>query len=255
MKSLPKVLPDYIIKRSTEPPFAVRHEELPGMFIVPKEGEKLSFGMYDQPEGKLSSAYYLKVIGSVSIHGIRGVEIVSQYIGSEGQKEESTIFAQLTDTHCRYLGGITVGNDGLRHIITFLDGDAFSDAYGIGEDNCGFEVDRRPKGLVTACDNRLSTSKKDDISDIVARCDVTIGGKTYDTVLLVDIQSSKDSFMMCEYYLDKNGRTVLWRRFNRDDWAMERYGKRWTEMLPDNERVFVNGEVYVHWYDCIMDIG
>lgn len=101
------------------------------------------------------------------------------------------------------------------------------------------------------CGNGLTTSEKDDISDIVVRCDVTIGGKTYDTVQLVDIQSSKGSFMMCEYYLDKNGRTVLWRRFNRDDWATERYGKRWTEILPDNERVTVNGEVYVHWYDCI----
>lgn len=255
MKNLPDVLPDYIIKRSARSPFAVRHEELPGMFIVPKEGEKLSFGMYDQPEGKLSGVYCLKVMGAVSIHGIRGVEIASQYIGSDGQKEECTIFAQLTDSHCRYLGGMSVGNDGLRRIITFLDGDAFSDAYAIGEDNCGFEVDRRQKGIITACGNGLSTSEKDDISDIVARCDVTVGGKTYDTVQLIDIQSSKDSFMMCEYYLDKNGRTVLWRRFNRDDWAIERYGKRWTEMLPDNERVTVNGEVYVHWYDCIMDIS
>lgn len=225
MKNLPKVLPDYIIRRSAELPFAVRHEELPGMFIVPKEGEKLSFGMYDQPEGKLSGAYCLKVMGTVSIHGIRGVEIASHYIGSDGQKEECTIFAQLTDSHCRYLGGMTVGNDGLRSIITFLDGDVFSDAYAIGEDNCGFEVDRRPKGVITACGNGLTTSEKDDISDIVARCDVTIGGKTYDTVQLIDIQSSRDSFMMCEYYLDKNGRTVLWRRFNRDDWAIERYGK------------------------------
>ena len=93
MKSLPKVLPDYIIRRSAELPFAVRHEELPGMFIVPKEGEELSFGMYDQPEGTLSGTYCLKVMGAVSIHGIRGVEIASQYIGSDGSKEECTIFA------------------------------------------------------------------------------------------------------------------------------------------------------------------
>ena len=255
MKSLPKVLPDYIIRRSAEPPFAVRHEELPGMFIVPKEGEELSFGMYDQPEGTLSGTYCLKVMGAVSIHGIRGVEIVSQYISSDGQKEESTIFAQLTDSHCRYLGGMTVGNNGLRRLITFLDGVAFSDAYAIGEDNCGFEVERRRKGVITVCGNGLATSEKDDISDIVARCDVTIEGETYDTIQLVDIQSSKGSFMLCEYYLDKNGRTVLWRRFNRDDWAIERYGKRWTEMLPDNERLTVNGEVFVYWYDCITDIG
>lgn len=56
-----------------------------------------------------------------------------------------------------------------------------------------------------------------------------------------------------EQYLDKNGRTILWRRFNKNDWASKRYGKQWTEMLPDNERLIINGETYVHWYDCVTD--
>ena len=59
--------------------------------------------------------------------------------------------------------------------------------------------------------------------------------------------------MLCEYYLDKNARTVLWRRFNKNDWANQRYGKLWTEMLPGNERHIINNEIYVHWYDCITD--
>lgn len=253
MKNLPKTLPDYTITKSTQPPFAVRHEEVPGMLIVPRMGEKLSFGMYDLPERKMTGAYHLAVTGNVVIHGIRGVEIASEYLDINGSKEENIIFVQLTDSHCRYLGGMSVDKDGLRHITTFLDGDAFSQAYGIGEDNCGFEVERRPKGIITACDDGLVTNAKDDVSDIVGRYTVTMDGKTYDVVRLVDIQYSGNSCMMCEYYLDKNGRTVLWRRFNKDDWALERYGKRWTEALPDNEKVTVNGEVYVHWYDCITD--
>ena len=85
MKSLPKVLPDYTIRKSTKLPFAVRHEELPGMFIIPREGEELSFGIYDQPGGNLSGTYCLKAMGSISIHGVRGVEIASQYIGTGEQ--------------------------------------------------------------------------------------------------------------------------------------------------------------------------
>ena len=43
------------------------------------------------------------------------------------------------------------------------------------------------------------------------------------------------------------GRTILWRRFNRDDWATDRFGGRlWSEQLPDNERITVNGEQYAH---------
>lgn len=55
--------------------------------------------------------------------------------------------------------------------------------------------------------------------------------------------------IVSEQYLNNEGRTVLWRRFNRDDWAMDRYGKTWSELLPDNEQITVNGQRYIHWYD------
>ena len=74
----------------------------------------------------------------------------------------------------------------------------------------------------------------------------------YDTVCMIDVGCFSDS-VVSEQFIDKNGRTVLWRRFNRDDWAYGRYGRRWTEMLPENERMTVNREVFVHWYDCISD--
>ena len=68
----------------------------------------------------------------------------------------------------------------------------------------------------------------------------------------MDIQCFNDG-VVTEQYLDRNGRTVLWRRFNKNDWAYSRYGKLWTEMLPENEHLTVNGETYVHWYDCVSD--
>ena len=50
------------------------------------------------------------------------------------------------------------------------------------------------------------------------------------------------------------GRMILRRRFNRDDWATDRFGGRlWSEQLPDNERIAVNGEQYTHWCDCMTD--
>ncbi len=88
--------------------------------------------------------------------------------------------------------------------------------------------------------------------DIVGRYEVTIGGKKYDTVCVVDLGSYNQN-VLSEHYLDKNGNTVLWRRFNSNDWHLDRYKKLWTEQLPKNERLSVNGETYVHWYDCITD--
>ena len=82
---------------------------------------------------------------------------------------------------------------------------------------------------------------------------LAIGGKIYDTVCVMDIQCFNDA-VASEQYIDRNGRTVLWRRFNRDDWAVDRFGgKPWSEKLPDNERLTINGQTFVHWYDCVSD--
>ena len=86
----------------------------------------------------------------------------------------------------------------------------------------------------------------------VGRYFVTINGKSYDTVCVMDIETYNCG-VVSEQYLDKNGRTILWRRFNRDDWAIDRYKKLWSEQLPDNEKIVVNGTTYVHWYDCITE--
>ena len=57
MKKLPEFIPEYKIEASTEVPFAVKWEELMGWFLVPKLGEKLSWGMYDIPSRKCSHIY------------------------------------------------------------------------------------------------------------------------------------------------------------------------------------------------------
>jgi hypothetical protein len=68
----------------------------------------------------------------------------------------------------------------------------------------------------------------------------------------MDVDCFNDA-VASETYLDQNGRTILWRRFNRNDWAYDHFGKLWSELLPDNQRLTINGRTYVHWYDCITD--
>jgi hypothetical protein len=58
---------------------------------------------------------------------------------------------------------------------------------------------------------------------------------------------------MTQTYLDKNGRTVLRRIYNKDDWTYKKYRQKWSERLLQNEIVYINGETYVHRYDCITD--
>ena len=258
MKKLPAYMPAYTIEESNLPPFPVRWEEIMGWFLVPKLGEKLSWAMYDFPAKKRTELCEMEVTGKAEIHGIEGVEIVSLETdpmdcnSAGGQtKVERRFVAQLTETHCRLLAESHTEN-GVKHFYTFLDGEPFLGNWGFGEDNCGNEIDIAPKGDILRKGKEITAKDKEFLLDVVGRYDVTIGGKTYDTVCVIDCHTYIDG-AMTEQFIDKNGRTVLWRRFNRNDWAMKRYGKLWTEMLPANETLTVNGETYVHWYDCITD--
>ncbi|MGN0114853.1 MAG: RNA polymerase sigma factor [Acutalibacteraceae bacterium] len=262
---LPKILPEYTITKSDKEPFSVVWEELMGWFLVPRLGEKLSWGLYDMPDRALSTSYDLSVTGKAFVHGIEGVSIdVKQDMHKPKTDGDSNydmrFIAQLTDTHCRFLAESHYDkNRGAMLCFTFLDGDeifesvgSFMSNWGFGENNCGNETHISAKSDILRNGNDVKCDDKPFLIDIVGRYTVTIGGKEYDTVCVMDI-GTYNRGVVSEQYLDKNGRTILWRRFNRDDWAFDRYKQKWSEKLPNNERIYVNGETYVHWYDCITD--
>lgn len=252
MKQIPKLLPQYNIEKSALAPFSVKWEELQGWFIVPHIGEKLTWGLYEMPSRKLTEYTEMKATGKAEIHGIEGIEIsATQCRTNPTDKTELTFVAQLTDTHCRYLAESHIEN-GVRKLCTFLDSDEFVSDWGFGEDNCGNETNLTAKGILQRNGNEINGFAGAEVLDIVGRYMVTIGSKTYDTVCVMDIMSDEDG-IATEQYIDKNGRTILWRRFNKNDWAFNHYGKMWIELLPNNERLVIDGETYVHWYDCVTD--
>ncbi|MCI9449164.1 MAG: sigma-70 family RNA polymerase sigma factor [Clostridiales bacterium] len=253
MNRMPEFIPEYKIEKTDRAPFSVKWEELMGWFLVPKLGEKLTWGMYDIPSRKCSRVFDMKVTGKAKVHGIEGVELTAKEASYSDKNDviDRTFVAQLTDTHCRYLA--TLRNDGdVRNYITFLDGEEFIPNWGFGENNCGNETNLSPKGDISREDSIVTSANKDFLLDIVGRYELTINGKIYDTVCVMDIETY-DCGVVSEQFLDKNGKTILWRRFNRNDWAINRYKKKWSELLPDNERLTVNGKTFVHWYDCITE--
>lgn len=256
---LPEFLPEYTIVKSEEAPFEVVWEELQGWMIIPRLGESLTWGLYELPSRKRTEYTELEVTGRAEVHGIEGVEIIAVQYNAEDyyrtgsvNEMERRFVAQLTDTHSRYLAESHVEN-GVRKCYTFLDGESFLKNWGFGEENCGNETHVVPKGALHKEGNCVIVNKDKATLDVVGRYTVTIAGKCYDTICVMDVESFDDA-IATESYIDKNGRTVLWRRFNRDDWAIEHFGgKKWSETLPENERLMIGGSVYVHWYDCISN--
>lgn len=255
MKKMPEIMPEYRIIRSDKPPFPVKWEELMGWFIVPREGEKLAWAMYDHPERKRGEYVEVEASGKAEIHGIEGIVVKSREYDAmpcnrigEASYAERTFVAELTDTHCRFLAESHI-DDGVLKLHTFLDGDEFLPNWGFGENNCGNETNITAKGDIVKDGDNVTAKDKPFLLDVVGRYTVEIGGRSFDTICVVDIEAYNGG-VMSEQYLDRNGRTVLWRRFNRNDWGG---GKPWTERLLENETARVNGTLYVHWYDCITD--
>ncbi len=254
MKKLPEFMPEYQITPSAKEPFSVKWEELMGWFLIPKLGEKLSWAMYDMPSRKCDQIYEMQVNGRAQVHGVEGVEITAKgtsYSQTDHPVRFRTLVAQLTETHCRFLATV-FADQGIQKYVTFLDEDDFLPNWGFGENNCGNETNLKKKGDIVRSGNEIKSANKPFLLDIVGRFDVTICGKTYDTVCVMDLETYNNG-IASEQFLDQNGRTILWRRFNRDDWAIDRYKKKWSEQLPRNERLFINGKTFVHWYDCITD--
>ena len=255
---MPDYLPDYEIRKIDGEPFPVCWEELMGWFIVPRLGETISWAMYDYPKRRRTEQCDMKVIGKAEVHGVEGVEIEAvEYdpmdcnrIDDAGTAKRRFV-AQLTGTHSRYLAESHVEN-GVKKLYTFLDGDDFLLNWGFGENNCGNETHIAPKGLIRKQGAAVTTAKQSFMLDVVGRYEVTINGKAYDTICVIDAGAYEEG-VVSEQYLDRNGRTILWRRFNRNDWMSERYKRPWTELLPENDRITGDDEIFVHWYDCITD--
>ena len=251
---MPEFMPPYTITPSPLPPFECVWEELMGWFIVPRLGEKLTWAMYDDPDGHRTEVDEVEVTGPATVHDVEGVEIsvstrnpMDCNAVDDSDYVQRSFVAQLTDTHCRTLAE-THTEGGRKHFYTFLDS-YFQQNWGFGEGNIGNETHLRAKGDITREGDVIRTADKPFLLDVVGRYTVTIGGRSYDTICVMDVETYSDN--ASEQYIDQHGRTILWRRFNPDDWAIDHYGRRWSEMLPDSQRITINGRTFVHWYDCI----
>lgn len=256
MKELkfPEVMPEITITKSNLKEFEVKCEQDIGHFIIPRLGEEVTFATYDfnqYPIMKKTSETKVKVVGKAMVHGIECVEIEEEEVDKNGERYRFTIFERLTDTHLQTVAAI-YNNEGAKKITTFLDED-FLNFWGYGESNCGFELLQKRTGIIQCNDSGELFKENIDIhnSDIVGRYQVKIGDKEYDTIRHIYFNSYGE---IVENYINTEGKVVLFRRFNRFNWRYKKgYNKLWTEILPHSDRIVLNNEIYVHWYNCLPE--
>ena len=250
----PEFMPEFKITRTDETPIGVKCKELPNWFLLAENGGECQWASYDYPESpakKLTSVTSMKVLGEAKVHGIDCLEIeVKDIFGEEHATLPSYDYGKITDTHKQYLA-VTSFSDGKKSIRTFLEDD-FYDSWGLGEnENEGFPINLTSKAAVIFDSETNISVKNYNTPDIVGKYTVEINGKEYDTINLFNCDNKHG--IAVESYIDNNGRTVLWRRYNRNDWCFDKIGQLWSEKLPESKQIKINGELYVHYYDCISD--
>lgn len=246
-KQFPDIMFDYQITPTDAPVPAIRLNRHPVYDVSFEAGATARFASYDYPSGAISDIAEATVIGETEVHGEKGVRI--EVIWNKGEEEYEYRFAMVAGINggvCKPLAAET-GENGITKLHTFLEGNAFFEIWGYDT-----PLLIQARGMIHKQGDSITFADDGVLSDAVGRYTVAMNGKEYDTVLVVNV-SSLDQGILTEEYIDLEGNSVLYRRFERGTNSRVPGEPCFKEYLPDSERVFVNGEEFVLWGETINE--
>ena len=269
----PERRPEIAVSRSAGKPFSIDLREMSWWFIVPEIGDRVRWGEYEQTcvgsAPKLTEAVSMAARRPAIVHGRECVEIevdeqwfpdrsglVPNKHAPEDDESRSRVWGRLDDTEVQWMAYESARrDDGTSEIRTFLDEgweDDFWSSARLIEDK-GW-LTERPDGTFERSQDapRLFSS---------GLFDVRIGDSEFECMRVFDIEAdSSDSEVIVVGYIGREGRTVLFRRYNGNRW-----GKRdrpphnrgaamtWEEDLPNAHRLVIDGVTYVHQWDYLTE--
>ncbi|MCD6321836.1 MAG: hypothetical protein J7L77_02305 [Clostridiales bacterium] len=250
---LPMVRPDIKIEPLKEVSFNIKINEVTWMYCDTRVGHSTIWGIYDPPDWKLTDCSETETFRKAKIHDIDCVEIRNFDYNSpldEKFSREYNLFVHADDEMIQYVAKSEV-RDGVFEMSTLFD-DQFIENYSV-----------EMPAMVN--DSGFGIYKTDDLDriDLVTENDsllvgggvfkVTVGDRTFECLRVVNRWNDSPRVLV-ENYMNRDGRSILFRRYNHPVWKIERYKQRWDEKLPEAKTLAINGEKYIHWYDCLSDI-
>ncbi len=217
--------------------------------FVPLREDGLSFAAwYDHPEKNLTGTSFMRVLGKVEIKGEECWEVCSVDDESRERAEYRLCYW-------------SVGRDSVRLVAKYF---SASERLSTCKDT-DWDEDARPHprfpGRLTVV-RRVGDEEFEDEHDLplapVGMYDVRIGAKAHRC--LRAIEAHPDQSVLVDAYINHQGRTVLFRRYNASPgWSAAESGEAHpagsVERLAGigNHRIVFNGVEYYHWYDCVTD--
>jgi len=270
----PERRPEITVSRSTGQPFSIDLRELAWWFIVPEIGERVRWAEYEQTRDgsapKLTEVNSMVARRPAIVHGWECVEIEvdEQAYGDRTglvqfnhcQDEEyrrARVWGRLDDTEVRWVAYESARRgDGTTELQTFLDES--------WEHNFG-SLDRLIEDKDYLTDRPDGTLERaPDTPGMFASglFDLRIGEREFTCMRVFELEpdaTEADTLVLA--YLNREGRTVLFRRYNGNRWGKldhppHRTGgteMTWAEDLPHAHRLAIDGVTFVHQWDCLTE--
>ncbi len=251
--------PVIAIRASRAKPFAVDCRELRWWFAIPEVGRAASAAWYDPPNWELSSFQESHAVRPARIHDLDCVEIeVNEWPAAESSTRGPAhwlMYGRLTDNKAQWLATLRVA-DGKRVLYTFLD-EGFEEDWG--------EAPRRleDRGVyVRQQDGSFKRARRRASAEATGAgvFRLRIADRTFTCLRVLDVGAApSETGILVEAYINRKGRTVLFRRYNGRLWAIgggSGYdGAPWDEQFPAHQHIVLDGVTFVHWYDCLTDVA
>ncbi len=239
----PPTRPDIKIVESSDRIDSVDCQELQWWFAIPKMGERYMWAEYDGETHKLDAVTEMIPTAPATIRGIDCVEIqFNEWLVKDWPPSPNLMYVTIDDTHTRWVSVVTTV-DGRRYFNTIGD-DGFDDQWGPPLKRCIIDDGRyelQTDGTYKLTDGQGFGS---------GTYDVTIGDNTFHCLRVFDVDISEEhGGELAEVYVEENGRTVFFRRY---DGRFLR-GHDLVKKFPNNLRIIINDILYVHsnctgWY-------
>lgn len=235
----PEKCPPIHIEPLDKETVSIDYPELRWWFAIPKIGDECKWGKFNGAKGSLETIVEMKATCEAVIHDTSGVEIevTQREKANQWKAKKMHMYARLTEQTVQWLAVFTQQNNS-KILRTFLDEN--------------FEEDWGPE------EQRIITG---DEKFGFTKANVQIGQKKFECLRIVELDHLNNDHpneegTLMEVFISTEGRAVLTRRYNGRKWALKKgeYAEGnlpWDEQYPNNKKIILEGQTYVHWYDSI----
>ena len=240
---LPKNLTVEISKSDKN--FDVKLNEIPWMFCDVTIGNKTVWGMYDNPAKNLTDSFVTETTRAAKIHGIDCIESKVIEYNSKGElNKELKYYSKVSEDALQFIANIYM--DGETLIFDSIYDEDFQKSWGL-EDERKYQCNQ-----LELVDNNTIVTDLEHISCGTEVYEVSVNSiKHYCLRVIQRTQDIKD--IMIESYIDEAGNTILFRRYNSQNFIFRNKDTDWKKEYPYSHIITINGEEYIHWYDCISN--